>query len=65
MRVKTILLYLNNAETTARMLKPAAALARRCGAHLIGMHVTEGIEVYAGIIVIDLLSFIPAVLGVI
>ncbi|MEL6792917.1 MAG: universal stress protein [Pseudomonadota bacterium] len=49
MPAKTILLYLGAPETAARTLKPAVALARRCGAHLIGLHVTEGIEVYAGV----------------
>ena len=48
MLVKTILLYLDGPEAADRLLKPAAALARRCGAHLIGMHVTEGVEIYAG-----------------
>ncbi|MEL7465753.1 MAG: universal stress protein [Pseudomonadota bacterium] len=49
MTVKTILLYLDAPETAARNLKLASALARRYGAHLIGLHVTEGIEVYAGV----------------
>lgn len=50
MPVKTILLYLDSPETANRLIRPAAALARRCGAHLIGMHVTEGVELYSGMV---------------
>lgn len=49
MSVKSILVHLDAPETARQVLKPAAALARRFGAHLIGLHVTEGIEIYAGV----------------
>lgn len=49
MAYKTILAVLPDAASADRVMALAAPLARRMGAHLIGLHVTEAIEVYAGV----------------
>lgn len=49
MPIKTILTALTTPEAAERILPPACALARRFGAHLIGLHTIEAIAVYPGI----------------
>ncbi len=49
MAIKTILAVLPDMAATERVMRLAAPLARKTGAHLIGLHVTEAIEVYAGV----------------
>lgn len=46
---KTILVCLTTKEHAATLLKAAVPLARRTGAHLIGLHTLEALEVYPGI----------------
>lgn len=48
---KTILVCLTTKDHAATLLKVAVPLARRCGAHLIGLHTLEALEVYPGIAV--------------
>lgn len=49
MRPKTILVCLTTAEQTATILKVAVPLARKHGAHLVGLRTVEAILVYPGI----------------
>lgn len=49
MGLKTILVCLTTAEHAETLLKVAAPLARRHGAHLIGLHALEALLVYPGI----------------
>ncbi|MEM8790671.1 MAG: universal stress protein [Pseudomonadota bacterium] len=49
MTIRTLLLALATEEAAQCLAAPAAALARRTGAHLIGLHVVEAIEIYPGI----------------
>lgn len=49
MAIKTILAVLPDMASAERVMRIAAPLARKTGAHLIGLHVTEAIEVYAGV----------------
>lgn len=46
---KTILVCLTTKEHAATLLNVAVPLARRTGAHLIGLHTLEALEVYPGI----------------
>lgn len=48
---KTILVCLTTKEHAATLMKVAVPLARRTGAHLIGLHTLEALEVYPGIAV--------------
>ena len=43
MPYRTLLVQLNDPEHTERLLAPAILLARRCNAHLIGLHVSPGL----------------------
>jgi nucleotide-binding universal stress UspA family protein len=43
MTYKTILVQLNDEQRAARVLEPAVVLARKYGAHLIGLHVSPGL----------------------
>lgn len=45
MTFKTILVSMNDAEAAKRVLHPAIDIARRHGAHLIGLHVAEDVAV--------------------
>ncbi len=49
MPLKTILVCLTTKDHTATLLNFAVPLARKHGAHLIGLHTLEAIEVYPGI----------------
>lgn len=49
MQLKTILVCLTTKEHAATLMKVAVPLARRTGAHLIGLHTLEALEVYPGI----------------
>ena len=49
MTPKTILVCLTTKEHAATLLKVAVPLARRTGAHLVGLHTLEALEVYPGI----------------
>lgn len=49
MRPKTILVCLTTLEHTETLLKVAVPLARKHGAHLIGLHTLEALLVYPGI----------------
>ncbi|WP_299647842.1 universal stress protein [uncultured Tateyamaria sp.] len=49
MEPKTILVCLTTEEHAATLMKVAVPLARRTGAHLIGLHTLEALEVYPGI----------------
>lgn len=49
MSVKTILVCLTTPEHSATLLKIAVPLARKHGAHLIGLHTLEALMVYPGI----------------
>lgn len=49
MTIKTILACLTNKEHAPALLRAAVPLARRHGAHLIGLHTLEALEVYPGI----------------
>ena len=49
MSVKTILVSLTTEENTPDLLQAAGVLARRTGAHVIGLHTIEAVEVYPGI----------------
>lgn len=49
MTIKTILVCLTSEEAAETVLKPAVALARQHGAHLIGIHTLEALVVYPGI----------------
>ncbi|WP_299554541.1 universal stress protein [uncultured Tateyamaria sp.] len=51
MEPKTILVCLTTKEHAATLMKVAVPLARRTGAHLIGLHTLEALEVYPGIAV--------------
>ena len=46
---KTILVCLTTTEHAATLMNVAVPLARRTGAHLIGLHTLEALEVYPGI----------------
>ena len=48
---KTILVCLTTREHAATLMKVAVPLARRTGAHLVGLHTLEALEVYPGIAV--------------
>ena len=48
---KTILVCLTTQEHAATLMKVAVPLARRSGAHLVGLHTLERLEVYPGIAV--------------
>ena len=48
---KTILVCLTTREHAATLMKAAVPLARRTGAHLVGLHTLEALEVYPGIAV--------------
>ena len=45
--MKTILVAMHEVEAARRLMKPVVALAREHGAHLIGLHVVEAIQVYS------------------
>lgn len=47
MPFKTILVSMNDAEAAKRLLRTAVDIARRHGAHLIGLHVAENVAIYA------------------
>ena len=49
MTVKTILVALTTPEAAGRLMPPVTALARRTGAHVIGLHTIEALAVYPGI----------------
>lgn len=49
MTVKTILVCLTTKEHAPALLRAAVPLARRHGAHLVGLHTLEALEVYPGI----------------
>lgn len=49
MAIKTILAIMPDAAAAERVMRLATPLARKTGAHVIGLHVTEAIEVYAGV----------------
>lgn len=49
MAIKTILLCISSPENADKLLRAAAPLARRFGAHLIGLHIHEALVVYPGI----------------
>lgn len=49
MSLKTILVCLTTEEHAATLTKAAAGIARRSGAHLIGLHTIEALLVYPGI----------------
>lgn len=51
MAPKTILVCLTTKEHAATVMKVAVPLARRSGAHLVGLHTLEALEVYPGIAV--------------
>ena len=48
---KTILVCLTTREHAATLMKVAVPRARRTGAHLVGLHTLEALEVYPGIAV--------------
>ncbi len=49
MSYKTILVYLSNEDQLPRLMAVAKDLAARNNAHLIGLHVMPGVEIYPGI----------------
>lgn len=49
MPLKTILVCLETEDHAATLMKAAIGIARRTGAHLIGLHATEALLVYPGI----------------
>lgn len=49
MTVKTILVCLTTKEHSPALLRAAVPLARQHGAHLVGLHTLEALEVYPGI----------------
>jgi nucleotide-binding universal stress UspA family protein len=49
MSYSTIFVYLSNEEQTPRLMNVAKRLAVSNGAHLVGLHVTPGVEIYPGI----------------
>lgn len=49
MHLKTLLVCLTTPEHAATLMKVAVPLARKHGAHLIGLHTIEALEVYPGI----------------
>ena len=49
MAYTTILVYLSNEEQAPRLMNVAKMLARQNRAHLIGLHVIPGVEIYPGI----------------
>jgi nucleotide-binding universal stress UspA family protein len=49
MGLKTLLVCLTSPETAETLMKAAVPLARKHGAHLIGLHVIEALLVYPGI----------------
>lgn len=49
MTLKTILVCLTTKEHTPALLRAAVPLARRHGAHLIGLHTLEALEAYPGV----------------
>ena len=46
MTLKTIMLCLTSPDDTEVLLKAAVPLARRTGAHLIGLHSADALQVY-------------------
>ena len=49
MAYTTILVYLSNEDQAPRLMNVAKMLARQNRAHLIGLHVIPGVEIYPGI----------------
>lgn len=49
MAYSTILVYISNEDQAQRLVSVARMLARKNNAHLIGLHVIPGVEIYPGI----------------
>ncbi|QIE54202.1 universal stress protein [Pikeienuella piscinae] len=53
---KTILLSMNTPEAAQRLVGPAVELARRHGAHLVGVHVVEAVAIHADYVMVPPLA---------
>ena len=49
MPIKTILVCMTTKENAETLMKAAVPLARRHGAHLVGLHTLQALEVYPGV----------------